>query len=396
MCLTKDGEVIFYVEEERLVKKKHYCYNINDLDEDFLGRLLLQELKKYTTKVDYIIFSSFGRHTEEFDWIIIRKFLNTINDENINFNTSLFFHENHHIYHASNAFYASGFDDAVALIMDGGGSFDKVNEEFQLPFREVETIYDCNYSRIKPVYNHYSILDEIGDENTGNEKMIFDKLDKQKVYSRSLSCGDLFSRMCSLIGLNAGSDSGKLMGLSGHHDHKKLIGFLYTNIKMKIIPIDFYTESKKLLEDEWFFEKDGEWITVLNLLNNFYELFDKYEYNAEIDPDFQESLEFYFAAAIANKVQEETYKHTCRLIRKAINLTGKNKIVLSGGYFMNCVNNYKYTKEFPEIEFFVDPIPHDGGTSIGAAKYLWHGMTKSKEKNPFKNVYFGPQYENKI
>ena len=103
------------------------------------------------------------------------------------------------------------------------------------------------------------------------------------------------------------------------------------------------------------------------------------------------TLDTYICASLAHKLQEETYNHTCRLIQKTIDMTGKNKIVLSGGYFLNCVNNYKYTKAFPEVEFFVDPMPHDAGTAIGAAKYLWYGLTKSKEKFPFKNIYFGPK-----
>jgi predicted NodU family carbamoyl transferase len=42
---------------------------------------------------------------------------------------------------------------------------------------------------------------------------------------------------------------------------------------------------------------------------------------------------------------------------------------LSGGYSLNCTNNYKYLDAFPDHQFFVDPIPHDGGTGAGAA--IW-------------------------
>ena len=40
-----------------------------------------------------------------------------------------------------------------------------------------------------------------------------------------------------------------------------------------------------------------------------------------------------------------------------------------GGYFLNCSNNFKYVKQFPNLNFFVDPVPHDGGTAIGACIY---------------------------
>ena len=37
---------------------------------------------------------------------------------------------------------------------------------------------------------------------------------------------------------------------------------------------------------------------------------------------------------------------------------------------MNCTNNYKYLEAYPDYQFFVDPIPHDGGTAVGAALWL--------------------------
>ena len=70
---------------------------------------------------------------------------------------------------------------------------------------------------------------------------------------------------------------------------------------------------------------------------------------------------------IAKNVQEKTYEETCELINQ-VKHKSKN-IVLSGGYFLNCSNNFKYVKQYPELNFFVDPIPHDAGTSIGAALY---------------------------
>ena len=46
---------------------------------------------------------------------------------------------------------------------------------------------------------------------------------------------------------------------------------------------------------------------------------------------------------------------------------GAYSIVLSGGYALNCVNNYAYVSKFHTKNFFIDPVAHDGGTSIGAA-----------------------------
>jgi predicted NodU family carbamoyl transferase len=36
---------------------------------------------------------------------------------------------------------------------------------------------------------------------------------------------------------------------------------------------------------------------------------------------------------------------------------------------LNCVNNFKYVQKFKDINFFIDPVPHDAGTAIGVALY---------------------------
>ena len=44
---------------------------------------------------------------------------------------------------------------------------------------------------------------------------------------------------------------------------------------------------------------------------------------------------------IANKIQEETLNHTKRLIIKAVELSNCKNVVISGGYALNCLNNYQ-------------------------------------------------------
>ena len=72
---------------------------------------------------------------------------------------------------------------------------------------------------------------------------------------------------------------------------------------------------------------------------------------------------------IANKAQEETLEEKINLIKKAKKYSDCKNIILTGGYHLNCLNNFKLVKQFPELNFFVDPIPYDGGTAIGVALY---------------------------
>ena len=70
------------------------------------------------------------------------------------------------------------------------------------------------------------------------------------------------------------------------------------------------------------------------------------------------------------RLQNKTFNDTIELIKHAITYSDCKNIVLSGGYALNCVNNYRYLDEFPKHNFFVDPNPGDSGTSTGAAIWL--------------------------
>jgi predicted NodU family carbamoyl transferase len=72
---------------------------------------------------------------------------------------------------------------------------------------------------------------------------------------------------------------------------------------------------------------------------------------------------------IAKKVQEEHFERTCYLIEECVDRNKTNNIILSGGCALNCTNNYRFAKKYLNINFFIDPIPSDAGTSIGACIY---------------------------
>jgi len=70
------------------------------------------------------------------------------------------------------------------------------------------------------------------------------------------------------------------------------------------------------------------------------------------------------------QLQEHSKNYTIELLKKAFTYSDSDNIVLSGGYALNCVNNYEYVKKFSEKNFFIDPVAHDGGTAIGAAFWV--------------------------
>ena len=85
---------------------------------------------------------------------------------------------------------------------------------------------------------------------------------------------------------------------------------------------------------------------------------------------------------VANRLEHDALESAIKTIQKAVDMMPDVKnIVLSGGFSLNCTNNYKYLDAFPDHQFFVDPIPHDGGTGVGAALQYWRELNDADNED---------------
>jgi carbamoyltransferase len=94
-------------------------------------------------------------------------------------------------------------------------------------------------------------------------------------------------------------------------------------------------------------------------------------------------------AAALQQVFEETM---AKILTRLHERSGADRLVVSGGCFMNSVFNGKITELTPFKEVFITSCPDDSGTSIGAALYL-HGL-RTGEHRPrvMTHNYWGPNY----
>jgi len=71
-------------------------------------------------------------------------------------------------------------------------------------------------------------------------------------------------------------------------------------------------------------------------------------------------------------------------------------ICLSGGVSLNCLMTGKMLDWWPNINFYADPIPYDGGLCLGASRYLWHHILDNPRIKWKDNTtsYLGPTYDN--
>lgn len=174
ICLLKNGQIDFYLEAERITRKK--------LD------YVVKDLVDYANDIDIIA-------TVDAHWVGTEK--NMINARDIarfkrEFSNAkhIDYRKSHHLAHAAGAFYSSGFDEAACIIVDSNGSSvaDKV---------EIETIVHAktgNRFQWKTIHKKYWDPPENG-------------------------VGKLFEYVSKFCGFDR-DDAGKVMGLSSYGSNK--------------------------------------------------------------------------------------------------------------------------------------------------------------------------------
>lgn len=360
ICLLQDEKIIFYLEYDRLSGEKEGPFKSGDWQQV----KLLDVISNYTKHIDHLIFCSFGKdkiHSYS-DEELVSFFKNALGELQITFDNSHFYNE-HHLYHATNAFYHSKFDEAAVLILDGGGTY----YDGLIPLRESESMYYFSNLEFETIKKHYSRLYIFSDSNPI-------KYNQKTIFSTSLSCGWIFNYLIHLSKKSAGH----IMCISSYGDLEK------------VPSNDWFLYDKN--SDIWYTDNN----TILEIFRENCNMSDIKPY--DINPhnnignfliDYNSEFCYQALANVAKKAQKETKEHTIRLIQQLLEKCNTKNVVLSGGYMLNCVNNYEYLKAFPDINFYIDPIAHDGGTAIGAAKYLWHNVLKNSKRGKLETLYLG-------
>ena len=94
-------------------------------------------------------------------------------------------------------------------------------------------------------------------------------------------------------------------------------------------------------------------------------------------------------AASVQAVFEECY---FALLNEVHSRTGQGAVCLAGGAALNCVANGMIRERTPFREVYVQPAAHDAGTSIGAALHVWHQTLNRPRQYQMQHVLYGPEY----
>ena len=346
-----DGDLIWYVEEERLSRSK---YDGNP----FRGML-----EAVGSGVDVLVIGGTSNDNPKLPWTgedpysaLIRKF-------NPNVRVVQVGHQ-HHLGHAAMSFYNSGFETAAAVIVDGAGSFQQmqIGEEEGSPFIggfETESIYDCSYpANFEEVWKSYG----------GNPGQTERHVSNNVEMDNSVTITKAYEAVSEYLGFGY-IEAGKTMGLAPYGKPNDEIPDLFVNGRgNKNILTPKYPAGASV---------DHTRYPYLTLKS------DPTEWHK--DPSKVTDA----AKDLAWKVQQETQELVGDLIQKAHDSTGQTNIVIAGGFGLNCVANYYLQKRFPELNIYFEPIAHDGGTSIGVAKLVYHSETQDETIRPQTSLYLG-------
>lgn len=367
-AVIQDGVLKEFIAEEKLSKEKYdelpfmsisHIIDQYDIDKVLICHavpLTYQEIPNLATTTDYII-----KNFVESDVLIkflLKKIGKTKQIELMYLSTQ------HHYCHALSGAYGSGFDEALVFVIDQGGSWKNYNG--QVWGSETSGVFIFKDNKLttlaKILHTFNRTLPESEFETTEN---ILGNMQTFKVkFEHCFDVGatyDLISRY-----LRFGQyDSGKTMGLSSYGKDNNKIPYLIFNKEEDIIASLKFIEGN--IDDHSVWHRNPDKISKV-------------------------------AQDIAYAIQKQSQEYVFDLIKKHVDKTGIKKIVLSGGYSLNCVANYYYLKRFRElgyegIEIFADPIAYDGGTPVGAVKWYAYHDKKDISGAKLKNLYLGKDYK---
>lgn len=361
-ALIRNGEIIAAAQEERFTRKKHdpafpknaieYCLaeagcGIGDLDSVvFYDKPLVKFERLLETYLTYAPngFRSFAASMPV--WLKEKLFLkNTLKDELSEMAgckkrdlPQLLFAE-HHKSHAASAFYASPFEKAVVLCLDGVGEW-ATTSAWLGDGKSLEALWEIDFPH---------------------------------------SLGLLYSAFTYFTGFKVNSGEYKLMGLAPYGEP------VYVDLILEHL-IDVKDDGTFRLDMQYFNFATG--LTMTNA--KFAALFGGPARTAESELGQREM-------DIAASIQVVTEQVVLKLAASLQKETGVNNLCLAGGVALNCVANGRLQREGAFDKIWIQPAAGDAGGALGAAQIAWYRNEEAErkigpERDAMRGSYLGPRY----
>lgn len=245
----------------------------------------------------------------------------------------------HHMSHAASAFYASPFEHAAVLTVDGVGEWSTAS--------------------ISTGHGHRLRVE--------HELMFPD------------SVGLLYAAFTTYCGFPANGGEGQMMGLAPYGEPK------YAERILERI-LDLRSDGAFRLDMRYFAFLAGNRMTN----RRFNRLFDGPPRPVGHPPGQRE-------ADLAASVQYVTEEIVLRMAQSAFDASGSENLCLAGGVALNCVANSRIRDEGPFDRLWIQPAAGDAGCALGAALWAWHEHNGNPRQpsvsDSMRGAFLGPSFD---
>ncbi len=347
-CLIIDGEVRMVINEERLTRKQYTPGFKESL------RYILKENNLKLEEIDLFVASSCLEPKVSSEVVMDR-----LEKSGFNVPLSKIISCDHHLSHAFNSYYPSGFDKAIILVLDGDGN---VLTERMQPGTDDSNKYWLN----KTEHNSYYV---------GNKNEIT-LLERDAVEIGENGFGGFYRYFTYFCGFPGYKYAGKLMGLSAYGSKRnrfknvKLFDLLEDGGVKCLLPDGDRVNSSQFVEG-WL-KTQGIDIPARSP-------------NDPITEDVED---------IAFLVQRELDKALIHKVKYLIIKTGIKNLCIAGGVGLNAVTNRSLLDNTEIERIFIQPASGDSGECMGNAYFGVATKDVENIKRKPISVYQGKLYSN--
>jgi len=352
----EDGNLIYYNQEERLSRVKRY---------QGIPFRCFEEIKKITDDIDIVLISTYNYGSSD-----AVQFLSYLG---IKVKESLQYFKPHHLTHAIKAFTSSNFSESLVVVWDGRGSTFNLSDGsvayettsvFEMSYREGikllhKKVYrnrchkDLKLNDLTDLQINFS--SEYIDNDSSTVFKIHDDYTSEILTGGSHDIGHFYSKITKHYGFSS-EDCGKLMGLHPYGKENKEI-------------------SDLILTDHHFNDNLFDKKNCVDIK--------KYPQLIPAPENKNTLLDF------AYESQKAVEKVGLNFLKKILEKSKYNNLVLTGGVSLNIVANSFYRKNLPQnINLYVEPLCGDEGNSIGVCQ-LYHIVKFKTNLNVPDTLYLG-------
>jgi carbamoyltransferase len=367
-AIIVDSKIVAAAEEERFTRIKHDSeFPVNAI------KYCLEESGVQLTDIDAVVFYEkpflkFERLLESYFWTAPFGIHSFVKSMPTWFNEKLFIKQRilkrlkklegkvpkdlrllfpeHHLSHASSAFFTAPFDEAAILTIDGVGEWTTASIS-------------------------------IGEGNSI-------QLLKEMRFPHSV--GLLYSAFTFFLGFKVNSGEYKLMGLAGYGNSLDESTQKYvTLIKSKLIT----------LHDDGSIELNMNYFSFLTSLRMVQPKKWEALFGLKKREEGDEFNQNHANLAIA--IQKVTEEIVLKLASEAKRLTGSHNLCISGGVALNCVSNGNLERSGLFDQIYVYPASGDSGGALGAAltvDHIYFDRPKTSETGNIRGSLLGPNISN--